>query len=94
LNSWTPFPHGAISQEQVDKVLVRHPELSRHILEVIDRHSVEANRDLTLELIGVGIFAGSRKVVFFSHLSLQYTSSSCAVARLAEINRITESDCR
>jgi hypothetical protein len=48
LNGGAPFLHGAVSQEQVDEVLIRHPQLGRHVLEVVDRRGVEANGDLTL----------------------------------------------
>jgi hypothetical protein len=58
LNSGAPFLHGTVSQEQVNEVLIRHPQLGSLVLEVVDRHGVEANGDLTLELLGVGILAG------------------------------------
>jgi hypothetical protein len=34
-------------------------------------------------LLGIGILSGLGKIVFFSHLSLQYTSTSGAVAQRA-----------
>jgi hypothetical protein len=90
LDGRTPFLNGAFSQEQVNEVLIGHSQLCGHFLEVVDGHGVQADGDLTLELGGVGILAGLGKIVFFSHLSLQYISSSSAVAGLAEINRIIE----
>src|ERR1017187_7712967 len=87
LNDRTPFLHGAVPQEQIDEVLIWHPQLGRHFLEVVHRRSIEANGDLALESIGVRVLAGLGKIVFTSHRSLQYSSSSCAVARLAEISR-------
>jgi hypothetical protein len=90
----TPLLVSAVSQKQINEVLIRHAQFGRHFLEVAYCTGIKANRDLPLELLGVGVFTGLRKIVFFSHLSFQYTSSSNAVARLAEINRITESDCR
>jgi hypothetical protein len=94
LNGWAPFVYSTVPQEQVDEILIRHPQFGSHILEVIDRRGIKANGYLPLELLGVGIFAGFGKIVFFSHLVFRYISSSGLVARLAEISRITESDCR
>src|ERR1700690_1713926 len=94
LNRRTALFQGAVSQEQIDEVLIWHPQLGRHLFEVVHRHVVKPNRDLALELAGVWVLARLGKIVFASHRSLQYTSSSGEVARLAEINRITESDSR
>src|ERR1035441_5165011 len=94
LNDGAPFLHGAVSQEQIDQVLIGHSQLCRHSLEVVHRRNIKADGDLALELTGVWILAGLGKIVFTSHRSLQYTSSSCAVARLAEISRIMEPDSR
>jgi hypothetical protein len=71
LNRWTPLLRRTISEEQIDEVLIRHPQLGRHFLEVVYRRGVKANRDLTLELLGVRILAGLGKIVLFSHLGLQ-----------------------
>src|ERR1035437_120967 len=94
LNDRAPFLHGAVPQKQIDEVLIWHPQLDRHLLEVVHRRSIEANRDLALESIGVRVLAGLGKVVFASHRSLPYSSSSCVVARLAEISRTVESGSR
>jgi hypothetical protein len=45
--------------------LIRHPEFCRHLLEICHRRRVQADGDLTLELLGVGILAGFGKIVFF-----------------------------
>src|ERR1017187_1966077 len=94
LNDRTSFPHGAIPQEQIDEVLIGHPKFGGQFLEVVYRRNIQPNGDLALELIGVGVLAGLGKIIFASHRRLQYTSSSCLVARLAEISRITESGSR
>jgi hypothetical protein len=94
LNDRPPFLHGAVSQEQIDEVLIGHSQLCRHLLEVVHRRNIKANGDLALELIGVWVLAGPGKIVFASHRNLQYTFSSCAVARLAEISRMMEPDWR
>src|ERR1035441_8585614 len=49
LNDRAPFLDGAVSQKQIDEVLIRHPQLSNHSLEVIHRRDIEANSDLALE---------------------------------------------
>jgi hypothetical protein len=89
LNDRASFLQGAVPQEQIDEVLIWHPQLGRYFLEVVDRRGIQANGDLALEPIGVRVLAGLGKIVFTSHRSLQYTSSSNAVARLAEISLIT-----
>jgi len=48
-------------------------------------------RDLTLEPTGIRILTGPGKIVFFSHRSLQYISSS-AKWHAGLSKRITESD--
>src|SRR5580693_4786183 len=67
LDAGTPFLHSAVSQEQVDEVLIRHPQFGRHLFEVVDCRGVEADGHLTLELLGVGILTGLGEIVFFSH---------------------------
>jgi hypothetical protein len=42
LDGRAPFLHGAVPQEQVDEVLIRHSQFGRHLLEVVDRRGVEA----------------------------------------------------
>src|ERR1039458_9079804 len=50
-----PLLNGAVSQKQIDQVLIRHPEICRHSLEVVHRRNIKANGDLALELIGVWV---------------------------------------
>jgi hypothetical protein len=93
LNCRTALIHRAVSQKQIDEILIWHPQLSRHFLKVVHGSGIETNGDLTLELVRVGVLAGIGKVVFCSHFNLQYIASSSVVAGRAEINLITESDC-
>jgi hypothetical protein len=65
VNSGAPFLHGAVSQEQVDQVLIWHSQLGRHVLEVIYRRGIETDGDLTLELFGVGVLSGFGKSYSF-----------------------------
>jgi hypothetical protein len=71
LNLGTPLPRGAVSQEQINKILIRHPQFGRYLFEVIYRRGIEANGDLSLELLDVRILAGLGKIVFTSHGKLQ-----------------------
>ena len=42
--------HCAVSQVQIDEVLIRHSQLSAHLLEVVDCQDVETNSDLPLDV--------------------------------------------
>jgi hypothetical protein len=56
------FLQSAVSQKQVDEILIRHTQFYRHLLEVVHRYRVQADGDLTLELPGIPILAGFRKL--------------------------------
>src|ERR1700732_4484698 len=94
LNYRPPCVNVAVTQEQIDEVLIGHAQLGRHFFEVVHRRGINAHGDLALELLGIRVLAGLGKIVFFSHRWLQYTLSSRGVARLAEINRIMASGSR
>src|SRR5438105_1672287 len=94
LNRWATLMQSAVSQVEIDEILIRHTEIGRHLFEVFYGCRVQPNGDLTLELLGVRILSGFRKIVFTSHRRLQCISSSCGLARLAEISRITDSASR
>ncbi|MBZ5620593.1 MAG: hypothetical protein LAQ69_17990, partial [Acidobacteriia bacterium] len=49
------------SQEQNDEILIRHPQIGRHLIEVVHLRGVEADGDLTLEPFDVRVLAGLGK---------------------------------
>jgi len=57
-----------VAKAQVDQALVGNAHLLRNSFEVNDRVLIQANGYLLVQLRGVGIFSGLRKVIFFSHL--------------------------
>ena len=57
----------AVPQIKVDQALIRQILLLRQILEVVDSVFVQADRDLLLELLGVGILGGLGKIVVVTH---------------------------
>ena len=57
----------AIPQIQVDEVLIRNAALLRETLEVLDRISVEPNRDLALGFAQIRVRYGFGKIVALSH---------------------------
>ena len=61
----------AISQIEIDKILVRNPILFSKRTKMIDRIFVQTDRELFLRLAKVGILCGFRKVVAFLHRSHQ-----------------------
>jgi len=71
------------------------PNSAAHFFEVVHRRGIKANRNLTLELFWRKGFCGNGEK---SYSLLIGVSSKLfpppTVARLAEINRITESDSR
>jgi hypothetical protein len=71
MNRWASLLQGAVSEEQIDEVLVGHALVRRHFLEVVHGNGVEPDRNLTLELLRVRALAGLGKIVLFSHRSFQ-----------------------
>ena len=57
----------AIPQIQVDEILIRNATLLRETLEILDRISVEPNRDLALRFAQIRIGYGLGKIVALSH---------------------------
>jgi hypothetical protein len=51
LNAGTPFLQSAVSQKQVDEILIRHTQFRRHLLEVRHCYGIEADGDLTLSCV-------------------------------------------
>ena len=51
MNRWASLLQGAVSEEQIDEVLVGHALVRRHFLEVVHGNGVEPDRNLTLEFL-------------------------------------------
>jgi hypothetical protein len=68
---WTALVQCAVTQEQVDEVLVRHAEFRGQLLEIGNSRDIKPNGDLSLELFGVWVLTGFGKIVLCSHLLLQ-----------------------
>ena len=79
LDRRAPFVYGTVPQEQVDEVLIRHPSLGRHILEVIDRRGIEADGYLAFERLAYGFLRDLEKsysfLISFSDIFLLPASS-------------------
>ena len=58
---------GAVSQIKIDEALIRNAHVFRNRFEIRDGSFVKPNRDLFLELYGVGIFPCRREIVLFAH---------------------------
>ena len=65
----------AVPKEKVDQVLAGHSQFSSQFPEVSKGHDVEANRHLSCELAGSGVFSGFGKIVFSSHGRLRHIST-------------------
>ena len=57
----------AVPQIEVDQALIRQILLLRQILEVLDSVFIQPDRDLLLELLGVGILGRFGKIVVVTH---------------------------
>ena len=57
----------AIRQIGIDQLLIGDARRDSLCLEVVDHLTVKIDRDLFLELLGIGIFTSTRKIIFFSH---------------------------
>ena len=62
---------GAVPEEQVNQVLIRHVQIRRELFEVADGRRVKPDGHLALEAADVWVLAGLCEVVFGSHLKLQ-----------------------
>ena len=68
--------NGAISQVEIDEVLIRHPDLARQSLEISHRPLVEpdGNRLLKAGCVGVPLALHLREVIVSSHIVI---SNNC-----------------
>src|SRR6478609_4703427 len=93
---WSPvhrgaaLGRGAVPQIEIDQGLVRHIKFVGKRTEILDRCSIEANRDGLLQPLGVRVSLALGKVVFLSHRfhRASYWARSDRVARRAEMTRI------
>ena len=57
LNDRPAFFGCAISQIEIDEVLIWHTQLGSQLFKVVDRGCIKPQSDLTLEQLGIGVFA-------------------------------------
>ena len=61
------FLRGTIRQIGIDQLLIGDARGDGLRLEVVDHLAIEIDGDLLFQLLGIGILASSRKIIFFSH---------------------------
>ena len=60
----------AVSQVEIDQILVRNTRLLRKALEIGNAILIQPNGDLLLQSLGVRILRGFGEIVFLPHIHL------------------------